>query len=76
MATEEKIYGAFTYKNMKDRINKDWSKKVTAPTLSAINEKANKLIESGKHHSVDLMIYEPKKMAWALISSKFKSALK
>ena len=76
MATESKIYGAFTYKNMKDRMNRDFGKKVVASTLSEINDKANKILESGKHHVVDLMIYEPKKMAWSLISSKFKSNLK
>ena len=76
MTTEKKIYGAFTYKTMKDRVNKDWSKKVVGSTLLEINKKANTLLESEKYHSIDIMYYDPKKMAWSLVSSKLKSNLK
>lgn len=76
MATEEKIYGAFAYKTATDRTNKDWAKKETASTLLLISKKANSLLDSKKYHAIDIMVYEPKKMSWKLVSSKLRSNLK
>lgn len=75
MATEKKVYGAFTYITATDKIGKDWSKKEVASTLLDINKKANKLLETKKYHSIDIMVYEPKKMAWKLVSTKLRSNL-
>jgi hypothetical protein len=73
---KEKIYGAFKYQSMKDRVNKDWSKKNTASTLLEISKKANEMLLEKNTYSVEIMIYDPKKMKWDLVSTKLKSNLK
>jgi len=76
MEKNKKIYGAFTYNDMKDRVNKQWGRKDVANTLLEINKKAIELLKLKNVHSVDIMVYEPKKMAWSLVSSKMKSNMK
>lgn len=71
----EKIYGSFAYLTFKDKINKDWSKKLVSNTLLQANKKAIELLETEKYYSVDIMYYNPKKMSWELVSSKLKSKM-
>jgi hypothetical protein len=74
--SKEKIYGAFTYLNAKDKLERNWSMKQVESTLLKINKKANQLLETRKYSSIEIMVYNPKKMKWELISSKSRMNLK
>jgi hypothetical protein len=68
---KKKIYGAFKYQSYADRINKDWSKKNVGSTLYEISKIANNVLFEKNTHSVDIMLYDHKKMKWELVTTKF-----
>ena len=70
---KEKIYGAFKYQSMIDRLGNDFHKYNVAPTILEISKIANKMIEEKDTHSVDIMVYDHNKMKWNLVSTKMKS---